>query len=1350
MKNSSRLGISRRVLPAAGWLLLCGVLPVAAADDAGREFFEKRIRPVLVESCYECHNSHTKTEGGLALDCRDGLLEGGNSGAAIKPGAPDESLLVRALRHQKGSPRMPKGDAKLSDQVVRDFAQWIKIGAPDPRDQPPQAAELEALTSWDAVRERRKQWWSFQPVTHPEPPDPRGPGRSDHPVDRFIQAKLDQEGLEPGKSADRATLIRRLTVALTGLPPTPAEIEQFVRDESPHACEKLVDRLLQSRRFGERWARHWMDWFRYAETHGSEGDPVIPFAWRYRDYLIRALNADVPYDQLVREHIAGDLLPKPRIDQESHINESALGIGHFRMVQHGYSPTDALDEQVTFTDNQIDVVSKAFLGLTVSCARCHNHKFDPISQADFYALYGIMASSRPALITVDTADVLKRQDAQLTALRSRIKAKVADTWARSLDDLPRRMSALDSAPKTEVDKATKALTHPLHAWVALRKLEGAEFAKGWTRISGQSTDAFSTANLRGWDLTGKDYATWFKHGTGLLATPSAAGEFHILANGDRVLSNIYPAGVYTHTLSNKHNGVLTSPRFKIDADQVTFRVAGGNKARVRLVVQNYPRVPGLLYPSIEPESEELRDLSFDTRYWKGEWAYLEIATAEDLPVETKPNEGRSWFGITAAGQRVTNATVEQVKPWAEFAQGTVPTTAQELAGLYADRLRAAIQAWQSGTLNDPQAELLGAFLRAGLLPNSLETLPEAAPLVAEYRKCEADVPVPTRAPGVLEGTSFDQPLFVRGNHKKPGDPVPRRFLEVFGSRPYEAKGSGRLELAADLVAPDNPLTARVIVNRLWHYLMGRGLVGTPDNFGRLGDEPTHPELLDYLATLFVKDGWSIKQMIRLIVTSQTYQSSARASQRALERDPDNLRLSHFSVQRLDAESIRDTILAVSGPWDETFYGPPVPGQSRRRSIYVNVRRTSLDPFLNVFDAPEPQSARGRRDTTNVPAQSLTLLNDPWVLDQARRWGENVARSEPSGDNERIRAMFLSALGRAPSDDELSQCRHFLGVQQAEREDEERENRRRADELASLRKRVNAILEPVRHSMPASSEAKVAIPPTPGPVARWEFDRDLRDSVGALHGKGHGNAKLEDGALVLDGHSYVETPPLGRPLTEKTLEAWVVLDDLDQRGGGVLSVETVDGHEFDAIVFGEMSPKAWMAGSNFFARTQSFRGPNEEDATQQPIHIVLVYEADGTIAGYRNGKPYGVAYKTGGPLRFDGANSHVVFGMRHAPAGGNKMLRGRILRAQLYDRVLTPDEIASSNVAMPKFVPESAVLLALTPKERSEVERLRREIKNLTEQIRRFENENDRAPAPLQRWQDLAHALFNFKEFLYIR
>jgi len=381
--------------------LACLLLPwvgLAAPSAAELEFFESKIRPVLVAECYECHDAK-KQKAELRLDFRDGLLKGGENGPTIVPGNAPKSLLIQSITHAHEDLQMPKKRPKLDAKIIADFTAWVNQGAPDPRTAPP----TDSITpAWSDLLTVRKNWWSFQPISRPA--IPAGPASS--PIDRFLDAKIIEAKLTPAAKADKATLLRRATYTLTGLPPTSAEITAFETDTSPEAYAKVIDRLLASPRYGEHFARHWMDLVRYADSHGSEGDPSIPQSWRYRDYLIRAFNADVPYDQFVREQIAGDLLPKPRLNASEHLNESALGTGHFRLVEHGYQPVDTLDEQVRNVDNQIDVVSKTFLGLTVSCARCHDHKFDPISQADFYAFYGIFASSRPGQVTVDSPERL--------------------------------------------------------------------------------------------------------------------------------------------------------------------------------------------------------------------------------------------------------------------------------------------------------------------------------------------------------------------------------------------------------------------------------------------------------------------------------------------------------------------------------------------------------------------------------------------------------------------------------------------------------------------------------------------------------------------------------------------------------------------------------------------------------------------------------------------------------------------------------------------------------------------------------------------------------------------------------
>jgi hypothetical protein len=560
------------------------------------------------------------------------------------------------------------------------------------------------------------------------------------------------------------------------------------------------------------------------------------------------------------------------------------------------------------------------------------------------------------------------------------------------------------------------------------------------------------------------------------------GDFALEPDGDRVLKGLLPAGISSHLVSEKHGGLLTSPRFRIATDNLSVRAAGGKGAMVRLIVDNYPLGQNAVFPKAELNRDEPGWLRLDTAYRKGSWAYLEFGTADDLTRrlgKSSDAEGRSWFHAERVVFHDAPATPreEPLAPAPLFARAgdfqspprtpptpkdgdyksPAPVNATALAQHYADTLTAAVQAWREDKLTEAQRSFLDYFLRRSLLPISLKALPKTVPLVAEYRRLESEIPAPRRAPGVIEGTAFDAPLFPRGDHTRPGEPVPRGYLEVLGIGEFfkgsngvtaswsSAKSgsspitpslhhsitpslsSGRLELAHALASPRNPLTARVMVNRVWHHLFGRGLVPTVDNFGRLGDQPTHPELLDHLAAQFIADGWSFKKLIRHLVTTRAYQLASEPTAAARERDAANVFLSHFRVRRLEAEAIRDTLLAVSGRLDATQFGPPVGiGDRARRSIYLNVRRNNLSPFLEIFDAPKPFTTLGRRDTTNVPAQSLAFLNDPFVIESAKAWAEQLLRQTPQADvTARLQFLFQAAFARSPTADELAKSRAYL-------------------------------------------------------------------------------------------------------------------------------------------------------------------------------------------------------------------------------------------------------------------------------------------------------------------------------------
>lgn len=1362
---------NRRRMGHRDYLIVCLTALFVTSPGQGRgaepasreelEFFEVKIRPVLVDQCYECHNSAKSAEGGLALDDREGLLKGGDSGPIIVPGKPSDSRLLPILRHEVEGMKMPQGNAKLRPEVIADFEKWIANGAIDPRDQPPSEKELTAATSWDAQLAKRRQWWSFQPIKQIVPPEPQLKSWSIHPVDKFILSKLEEKGLTPNPKADARTLVRRLYFVLIGMPPTAKEAEEWsARLEQPNGYDALVDHLLDSPQFGEHWARHWMDWIRYAESHGSEGDPAIDNAWVYRDYLIRSINSDVSFDQLVREHIAGDLLESPRINRKLGINESAIGPAHWRMVFHGFAPTDALEEKVRFVDDEINTFSKAFLGLTVSCARCHDHKFDPISQKDYYALFGVLASCRPGRTVIDLPERQSLNRDIMMSLKDDIRASLADEWIRSLDSMSENWKKGEGLSKFSNDP--KSVLYPLAKTEKISKESGS--------IEGSWKDRTNEWNIdrkrremfrqrppaRHWRLSKEaDYKEWFHYGAGLQDTPSSAGNFSIASAGKSILSGIYPAGVYSHLLSAKYPARLTSQDMTLDGDyELWLNVIGDGGAGTRFVVQDYPR-NAAANPSAKL-SNDWRWQKFDMTYWNGDKVHAELSAGRDAPLMVD-NEPRSWFGVREVlllqkGSPAPFVSQEFLDPIFEAVTAESPKSFEDLASAYSDAIRAAITHWKHGYASDKEALLLDVLIRQGILSNRIDQSERLNKLVSEYRRLEEEITAPTRVPGLDETIAKKQLLYIRGNHKTPGEEVPRRFLEVVDATPYSSLQSGRRQLAEDLLRDDNPLTRRVIVNRLWHHLFGQGIVATPDNFGKLGQEPSHPELLDYLASWFKEHDSSLKQTIRFLVTSETWRLNFDPSAKAREVDPENRLLSHASIRRLEAELIRDSLLVVTSELNPSQFGSPVAGSEPRRSIYVQVNRNSLDPFLRAFDFPEPFATVGRRDVTNVPAQSLTMMNDQRVSELASRWAERILEDSTLPDDEsRIKRMFLSAFARPATIEDIQRVTQYLK--------ETRERYQKLDEQIAVwrdninkaESRIDQLMSPARQAL--LTEAKVSVKPSssdvPQPIGRWEFEDDLQDAIGSAHGNAREGASLSDGVLLVSHQSYVITAPLSKTVREKTLEAWVLLDSLDQRGGGVITLQTPDGSTFDSIVFGEQNPQEWMAGSNGFVRTKPFGGPKETEVNSRPVHFAVTYHADGTITGYRDGAPYGKPYKSDGPIEFRAGNAVIGFGIRHLPAGGNRMLDGRILRAELFDRALSAAEVEASYLAAPYAISERQILARMSEEERTEVIKARHLIAENKARMESF----GPVPSPVSDrviWSDLARAMFCFKEFIYVR
>jgi mono/diheme cytochrome c family protein len=724
----------------AGGVFLCGLSARGqATSQAGLEFFENKIRPILANNCYKCHSSQAaKLKGGLSLEYHESILKGGDDGPALVPGDPDQSLLIKAVRYQDADLQMPPKGNKLPDAQIADLVAWVKMGAPDSRT----AGKELAGASWS---KERRQHWSFQPIKHVAEPDVQDTNWVTNPVDAFVLAKLDQKEMKQNPPADRRTLIRRATYDLTGLPPTPEEVQAFVEDKSSDAFAKVVDRLLASPQYGERWGRIWLDTARYADTKGdinqNKDVPLYPYAWTYRDYVVRSFNEDEPYSRFVLEQLAADRVPgaDPR-------SLAALG---FLALGPRFN-----DNKNDIINDRIDVVCKGFLGLTVTCARCHDHKFDPIPQKDYYSLRGVFDSclepaQEPLLAQVKATDEYR-------------------AFCKKINDLE--------------------------------------------------------SNLTGDEAQMKE-------------------------------------------MKGKRNDPKNKDLQK-DENQIRRQIS-----RLEMTDPGSPPCATVLYDSAKPH---------------------------------------------------------------------------------------------------------------------------------------------------------DSPVFLRGEAENKGDIVPRRFLEILSGRNRTDfhVGSGRLELAYSIINPANPLTARVLVNRVWLHHFGQGIVSTPDDFGNQSDPPTHPELLDYLALHFMQDGWSIKKLHRAIMLSHTYQQSSANNPRYAQIDPQNHLLWRANIQRLEFEEIRDSVLALGGQLDLTMGGTPVQlelgegGFSHRRTIYGMVDRHNLPEVYGQFDFANPDLTTGKRYETTVPQQALFMMNNPLVVELARRLVNRTEFKDLSGQEPRIKFLYERIYQREPTEVEI--------------------------------------------------------------------------------------------------------------------------------------------------------------------------------------------------------------------------------------------------------------------------------------------------------------------------------------------
>lgn len=860
---------------------------------------------------------------------------------------------------------------------------------------------------WAKELEERKKWWSLQPVPVADPA---------LSIDQFVQAKLEAWNLAQAPLADWSTLARRLTFALTGLPPT---TEQLTLGDS----DQLLQQLLDSPHFGERWARHWMDVVRYGDTYGYEWDVPAKGAWRYRDYLVRAFNADVPFDQLVREQIAGDLLENPRVDPDNLTNEALIGVMFFQLGEkrHGDSAMfDGIHQEML--DNKIDAFSKAFQATTVACARCHDHKLDAVAQSDYYALGGAFMSSRWVTNTLDLPERNAAVLDELRGLKAEIEAAFRALWRADLEKLTAQQLLGEAKPEKLED-----WLYPLANW---EKWE--ELAKQYNEENRNRTEGFEVvADFREGVPEG-----WSIDGVGVDLAPS--GVFRIATAGDKAIEGLHPGGILTSSRSSKLNGALRTPYLRdFDKPKLSFEVSGGDFAAQRTIIDNAFIAERQKYLK-NPESEWLTLSTFPESPERR--VYHEFATKASNPnfpprwglgdqlSKEQIDDPRSWFGLTRVLAHENGVTPkDDLERFLTLFEGEAPKDQAEAVARYVQVARQAIE-------TGGNVAIVNWLLARDLLMNSAEH-----PLIRRYREIENRVLPPATINGMADlDPGFDLRLNVRGVYNEFGEPVPRGYLSAF-HKPFDSEFSGRRELAEMIASPENPLTARVFVNRVWHWLFGAGIVATPSDFGKLGEQPSHPELLDWLARRFVDEGWSTKWLVREIVTSETWRqgSNPRSEVRnPNEVDPRNRLLHHFPTRRLEAEAIRDSILAVSGRLDLQLGGPPIdPFRANedkmkrlfsgpldgngRRSIYTKVCIMEPPKFLEIFNQPKPKIPTGSREFASTPAQALTLMNGPFAQGQAEFWARQLLAADHQTVEARITAMFERAFGRQPDSDEVA-------------------------------------------------------------------------------------------------------------------------------------------------------------------------------------------------------------------------------------------------------------------------------------------------------------------------------------------
>ncbi len=1032
------------------------------ADGPSTEHFEKKVRPLLAAHCSRCHGPE-KPKGGLRLDSLAGMKAGGETGPIVVAGKPDESLLIEAVRYAGDLKMPPKG--RLAGDEIAALVDWVRAGAPWPGPESSTKAANPTFAS-PSPGEEPKAFWAFQPVRDPVPPPVKNPAWVESPIDRFILAGLEANHLSPAPPVDKRILIRRVTFDLTGLPPTPGEVAGFLSDGTPDAFARLVDRLLASPRYGERWGRFWLDLARYADSNGMDENVAYAPAWRYRDYVIAAFNEDKPYDRFLKEQIAGDLLP------------SADGpAAHSRITATGFlvlgpkmlAEDDPMKMEMDIIDEQVDTVSKVFMGLTLGCARCHDHKFDPLPTADYYSLAGIFKSTKSmqnhSVVAMWNERALgdPKQTAALAAHREAVAAKTAEV-------------------KKVGDEARAALKRELRSHVADYLLTTGlmERAEGFRRsiLAGTGGDKTTGLLLREAESfqrgnVGVD-REFYGPGIGVILNVGplpnfAEYDFEVPTAGVFQVELRYAAAdprpvrvkLNGEDLGSDVAGMLTG---SWGPDSQRWTVAGLGSLKPGKTTLRIERAGGPI-PHFDKVALVPRTLPADVNL-------ADLKSSESLALNRglNPKILERWTSVLARAKANPNSVF---RPWIElagrsFAVPGDPAGAirarlgldpgpKELAARYqrlfdeaagagpdvagADPALAAFRK----VIDDPDGPLSVAKQADAYFPADVRS--RLVALREDLKAIQAKAPPVAVAMAVEDQKKpTNLKVHIRGSHLTLGEEVPRRFPRIVAAKDQTPIGddrSGRLELAEWLTRSDHPLTSRVMANRLWLWHFGQGIVRSPDNFGRLGERPTHPELLDWLARRFVESGWSMKAMHRLILRSATYQMSTRHNEAASVADPENRLRWRFDRRRLEAEAIRDSMLAVSGLLDTTMGGSRLAvkthdyvnstGASQKsalydvnlRSVYLPVIRSGLYPVFQAFDFADPSSSSGQRVPTTVAPQALFMMNDPLALRTSADWAERLRARTDLNDAGRVRLAYENAYGRAASDEECARALEYL-------------------------------------------------------------------------------------------------------------------------------------------------------------------------------------------------------------------------------------------------------------------------------------------------------------------------------------